>query len=145
MPSRARIASFGAVAGATVLLAGSGLMAGQSAGSRSPEGAKLKNPVAASAASLAAGKKLYDGACASCHGAAGKGDGKAGAMLKPRPSDLTDGEGKHGSSDGDVFVVIRDGSKQTSMRGYGEKIATNDIWNLVNYLRSLGPKSTTSR
>ena len=61
-------------------------------------------------------------------------------MLKPLPADLTDTEWKLGSSDGDIFVVIRDGSKQTSMRAYGEKIAPNDIWHLVNYLRSLGPQ-----
>jgi mono/diheme cytochrome c family protein len=144
MLSRARIASFGAVAAAAILLSGSALLAGQTGG-RSPEAAKMKNPVATSPTSLAAGKKLYDAQCASCHGTAGKGDGKGGAMLKPPPPDLTDGEWKHGSSDGDVFVVIRDGLKQTSMRPYGEKIATNDIWNLVNYLRSLGPKPTKSR
>jgi mono/diheme cytochrome c family protein len=144
MPSRARIASFGAVAGAAILLAGSAAVAEQ-AGGRSPETAKMKNPVAANPNSLAAGKKLYDAQCASCHGTSGKGDGKAGAMLKPPPPDLTDGEWKHGSSDGDVFVSIRDGLKQTSMRPYGEKIATNDIWNLVNYLRSLSPRPTKSR
>jgi mono/diheme cytochrome c family protein len=106
--------------------------------------AKMKNPVAASPASVAAGKKLYDGQCASCHGTGGKGDGKAGALLKPLPSDLTDGEWKNGQSDGEIFAVIRDGAKQTGMRAYGSRIATNDIWNLVNYVRSLGPKTTKS-
>ena len=144
MPSRGRIASFGAVAGAAILLAGSVSPAAQGGG-RSADAGKMKNPVASNPTSLAAGKKLYDAQCASCHGTVGKGDGKAGAMLKPPPPDLTDGEWKYGSSDGDVFAVIRDGAKQTSMRAYGEKIATNDIWNLVNYLRSLGSKPTKSR
>ena len=58
-----------------------------------PDAAKMKNPVAASPASIAAGKKLYDAQCASCHGTSGKGDGKAGALLKPLPSDLTDATG----------------------------------------------------
>lgn len=106
--------------------------------------AKLKNPVPANAGSLAAGKKLYDAQCASCHGSTGKGDGKGGELLKPKPSDLTDAEWKHGSADGDVFVVIRDGSKQTGMKAYGSRIPTNDIWNLVNYVRSLGPKTAKS-
>jgi mono/diheme cytochrome c family protein len=144
MLSRARIASFGAAAGVAVLL-GSVSIAGQSAAGRSAEAAKMKNPVQASPTSLSAGKKLYDAQCASCHGATGKGDGKGGAMLKPLPPDLTDSEWKHGPSDGDLFVIIRDGAKQTAMRAYGEKIVTNDIWNLVNYLRSLGPKPTKSR
>jgi high-affinity iron transporter len=109
-----------------------------------PHGATPKNPVAVNSASLAAGKKLYDAQCASCHGAAGKGDGKGGEQLKPKPSDLTDTEWKHGSSDGDIFTVIRDGSKQTGMRAYGSRIPTNDLWNLVNYVRSLGPKAAKS-
>jgi mono/diheme cytochrome c family protein len=109
-----------------------------------PDAAKLKNPVAASASSLAAGKKLYDAQCASCHGTAGKGDGKAGALLKPPPSDLSDADWKHGSSDGEIFTVIRDGARQTGMRAYGSRIPANDIWNLVNYVRSLGPKTAKS-
>jgi mono/diheme cytochrome c family protein len=109
-----------------------------------PEAAKLKNPVAANASSLAAGKKLYDAQCASCHGVSGKGDGKAGALLKPMPSDLTDAEWKHGRSDGEMFTVIRDGAKQTGMRAYGSRFPANELWNLVNYVRSLGPKTTKS-
>jgi mono/diheme cytochrome c family protein len=109
------------------------------------DAAKLKNPVAASATSLAAGKKLYDTQCASCHGAAGQGDGKAGALLKPLPSDLTDAAWKHGSTDGEIFTIIRDGSKQTGMRAYGSRITANDIWNLVNFVRSLAPETVKSQ
>jgi mono/diheme cytochrome c family protein len=109
-----------------------------------PDAAKMKKPVAASPASIAAGKKLYDSQCASCHGATGKGDGKAGALLKPTPSDLTDADWKHGQTDGEIFTIIRDGAPQTGMRGYGSRIPANDIWNLVNYVRSIGPKTTKS-
>ena len=66
-------------------------------------------------------------------------------MLKPAPSDLTDGDWKHGQTDNDIFTVIRDGAKQTGMRAYGSRIPTNDIWNLVNYVRTLGPKTTKSQ
>ena len=110
-----------------------------------PDAAKMKNPVASSAASIAAGKKLYDAQCASCHGPTGKGDGKAGALLKPLPSDLSDAEWKHGATDGEIFTVIRDGARQTGMRAYGSKVPANDIWNLVNYVRSLSPKTTKSQ
>jgi mono/diheme cytochrome c family protein len=109
-----------------------------------PEAAKMKNPVAASATSIAAGKKLYDSQCASCHGDTGKGDGKGGLTLKPKPSDLTDADWKHGATDGEVFTLIRDGAKQTAMRGYASRMSTNDIWNIVNYLRTLNPKTAKS-
>ena len=103
------------------------------------EAAKLANPVTSSASSIAAGKKLFDAQCTTCHGPTGTGDGKGGQMLKPPPPDLTDATWNHGSSDGEIFVVIRDGVQKTGMRAYGSRIATNDIWNLVNYVKTLGP------
>ena len=42
----------------------------------SPEAAKIKNPVAATPESLAAGKRVYQRLCIRCHGAEGKGDGR---------------------------------------------------------------------
>ena len=108
------------------------------------DAAKLKNPVAADAKSLGEGKRLYGAQCASCHGLTGKGDGKGGALLKPLPADFTDDVWKHGSGDGEIFVVIRDGVKQTGMRAFGGRITTQEIWHLVNYLRSLGPKPAKS-
>ena len=107
-----------------------------------PEAAKLKNPVAANAASLDAGKKLYTANCESCHGAAGKGDGKMAANMNPKPPDLSDKEWKHGGSDGEIYTLIHDGSKGTPMRGFASKMTTNEIWSVVNYLRTLGPSKT---
>src|SRR5260221_3902135 len=37
------------------------------------------------------GRRLYLANCAACHGAYGRGDGRAAADFKTRPSDLTDG------------------------------------------------------
>jgi mono/diheme cytochrome c family protein len=105
------------------------------------DAAALKNPVKTSPASIAAGKKLYDTQCATCHGATGKGDGRMAVMMpEPKPSDLSDATWKHGSTDGEIFTLIRDGSKGTGMRGYAARMKTQDIWNVVNYLRTLAPK-----
>jgi mono/diheme cytochrome c family protein len=105
-----------------------------------PGAAAMKNPVKATPASVAAGKKLYDTQCATCHGATGKGDGKMAASITgAKPSDFTDGTWKHGSTDGEIFTLIRDGSKGTGMRGYAARMKPDDIWNVVNYLRTLGP------
>jgi mono/diheme cytochrome c family protein len=104
-----------------------------------PEAAKLKNPVAANAASVAAGQTIYAKQCAGCHGDAGKGDGSMGEELNPKPSNLTDADWKHGTSDGEMFVLIRDGAKGTGMKGYKAKLTTRQIWDVVNYVRSLGP------
>jgi mono/diheme cytochrome c family protein len=104
---------------------------------RHPEAAKLKNPVAADATSVAAGKQLYDKQCAGCHGDTGKGDGAMGEELNPKPANLADADWKHGSTDGEIYTVIRDGVKSTGMKPYARKLTTHQIWDVVNYVRSL--------
>jgi mono/diheme cytochrome c family protein len=105
-----------------------------------PKAAKLKNPVAANAASIAAGQKLYAEQCAGCHGDTGLGDGTMGADLTPKPSNLADADWKHGATDGEMFTVIRDGVKGSGMKPYRGKLTTRQMWEVVNYTRSLGPK-----
>jgi mono/diheme cytochrome c family protein len=109
------------------------------------DAAKLKNPVPVNAASLATGKKLFTTNCVSCHGETGKGDGKSAATLNPKPPDLTDTAWKHGPSDGEMFTLIRDGAKQTSMRGYAGKMTSQELWSVVNYVRSLGPAANKTQ
>ena|SRR5256885_14950152 len=104
-----------------------------------PEAAKTKNPVAADAQSIAAGKEVYDKQCAGCHGDTGKGDGAMGSDLNPKPPDLTDADWKHGSTDGELYLVIHDGAKNTGMKAFGKKLTPHQIWDVVNYIRSIGP------
>jgi mono/diheme cytochrome c family protein len=102
------------------------------------------NIVEADAASLAAGKKLFASNCASCHGEAALGDGKAGATLNPKPANLADATWTHGSSDGEIFSVIRDGVKDTGMKAFGSRMTAHQIWDVVNYLRSIGPDTSSA-
>jgi mono/diheme cytochrome c family protein len=99
--------------------------------------AKLVNPIKSTPASIASGEKTFQASCASCHGPAGAGDGKNIAQMNPKPSNLTDASWKHGTTDGEIFTLIRDGSKNTSMKSFGGKMTANDIWNVVNYIRTL--------
>lgn len=106
----------------------------------SAEGKAMKNPVASSAASIAAGQAAYAKNCRFCHGPEAKGDGPM-APKDTHPSDLTDAKWDRGATDGEIFLVIRDGAgPDMKMKGYKGRMADNDIWNVVNYLRSLGPK-----
>jgi mono/diheme cytochrome c family protein len=107
----------------------------------------MKNPVPSTPKSIAAGKNVYDKYCASCHGATGHGDGEKAATLasagQPKTSDLTDDKWDHGSTDGEIFVNIRDGVGVTgAMKGLNGKpgVSDEDMWNMVNYIRTLGPK-----
>ena len=65
--------------------------------------------MASDAASIAAGKQVFEKNCANCHGKTGVGDGMMGSELNPKPSNLTDADWKHGSNDGEIFTVIKDG------------------------------------
>jgi mono/diheme cytochrome c family protein len=100
-----------------------------------PEAAKRTNPVGATPESIAAGKRAYTQLCANCHGATGKGDGN-GAGAGSQPADLTDAAWDYGSSDGEIFSVIHDGTSM-DMGPYGERLKETDIWNVVNYIRTL--------
>lgn len=115
-----------------------------SAGAQNPggsaEGKKMKNAVASSAESIAAGKAAFQKNCRFCHGADAKGDGPM-APEGTHPSNLTDDKWDRGSTDGEIFLVIRDGAgPKFDMKGYKSKMTEPEIWNVVNYLRSLQAK-----
>ena len=118
-----------------------------SSGGQGQPAANLKNPVASTPESIAAGKRAYDTNCAPCHGNLAQGAVKAGMTISiieeqkgKQPPDLTDEQWDHGSSDGDIYAVIKRGLPPTMMAGYDGRIPDNDIWSIVNYLRSLAPQ-----
>ena len=104
-----------------------------------PDLAKVQNPVAASPESLAAGKETFRRSCANCHGL--NAEGSPGNDLTPPAPDLTDKEWKHGSSDGEIFNVIKNGIPPNfEMGAWGDQLKDEEIWNAVNYIRSLAKK-----
>ncbi len=104
-----------------------------------PVAAKVKNPVASSPASIQAGAATYKKYCAFCHGAEAKGDGKL-APKGTMPADLTDAKWDRGTTDGEIFAVIEGGAgPKMDMKGFKGRMPEADIWNVVNYLRSVGP------
>jgi mono/diheme cytochrome c family protein len=68
----------------------------------------------------------------------GKGDGGQ-ALSGGEPSDLTDDTWDYGSTDGEIFVAIRDGLS-ADMLAYKDKLKEPEMWQVVVFLRSLGPK-----
>ena len=101
-----------------------------------PDAAQIKNPVAASPDSLAAGKAVYQRYCATCHGL--NAEGGSGSDISPPAPDLTDSEWKRGSTDGEIFSVIKNGvPPELNMEPWGDRIKDPDIWSVVNYVRSL--------
>jgi mono/diheme cytochrome c family protein len=104
-----------------------------------PEAATITNPVAADAASIATGKQVYTRYCAVCHGS--NAEGGSGSDISPPAPDLTDKDWKRGSTDGEIFSVIKNGvPPDLAMEPWGDRIKDPDIWNVVNYIRSLAKK-----
>ncbi len=103
-----------------------------------PAAAAINNPVPYSPDSAAAGRRTYVRLCVGCHGPLGKGDG-GGAGAGGQPADLTDATWDFGSSDGEIFNVIHEGTS-ADMQGYAERISDTETWNLVNFIRSIGPE-----
>jgi mono/diheme cytochrome c family protein len=111
-----------------------------------PKARAVKNPVPSTAASINAGRAAYNMNCRQCHGLRLKGDGPL-APKNPKPSDLTDGTWDHGSSDGEIFAVIWNGAPapMSEMKPMKDTLRERDVWNIVNFIRSLGPKTAATR
>lgn len=93
----------------------------------------MKNPVAADAESVQMGSMLYKKNCASCHGKVGLGDGVKARTLKTHPGDFS-GAVYQGQTDGEHFYKTKFGRGE--MPAYDKKIPDEDIWHMVNYMRT---------
>ncbi len=96
------------------------------------------NPVFADANSIAQGRTLFEQNCASCHGRTGVPP--KGLDLNPYPLDLTVHTPQH--PDGQLFNFISKGVPGSAMRAWGTgngKLSEEQIWHLVNFLRTLTP------
>jgi mono/diheme cytochrome c family protein len=134
-----RLFTSGVVLAVAMLIAAFTVQA-QTRGAAAPAARTMKNPVASTPASITAGAAAYKKYCAFCHGVTGKGDGPL-APKDAKPADLTDAKWDHGATDGDIFNLIQNGGGANSkMVAFKGKMPDQDMWHIVNFIRSLGPK-----
>jgi len=76
---------------------------------------------------LEAGRKLYVGRCGHCHGKNGEGG---------RGVTLNTGRFRHGASDREIFLVIRNGIPNTEMPGTFSTPEA-EVWRMAAYVRQL--------
>lgn len=123
--------------GLTALFTGI-LLAGYSQVGGGTQGASAlrptSNPLAATAQSLQTGRELYEQHCQSCHGGEGKGDGPLASSLTPPPSDLKTHVPLHG--DLELFRFVQKGVDGSAMRSFQYTLKPEQIWHILNYLRS---------
>ncbi|HEX3501179.1 MAG TPA: CopD family protein [Stellaceae bacterium] len=94
------------------------------------------SPVAYTTDSIARGARLYSEHCASCHGAAGRGDGPAAVGLKVPPADLTAAHVLD-HREGDIFWWLSTGIPESFMPGFADRLSEDERWDLVNWVRML--------
>lgn len=98
--------------------------------------ARQPNPVKPTPESIAEGKKIYSYDCALCHGV--NGDGKTEAGKEMKIPDLTDPAVLKDRTDGELFYVIKSGRGEMPLEG--NRVKAEQVWDLVNYVRSLAKK-----
>lgn len=120
-----------------VLLFSIGTLLAQNASSdpcSNPAEAKnLANPVKPTPESISQGKKYFGYDCAMCHGATGNGKGEVESSDKL--PDFANPESLKDKTDGQLFCSLKNGKGHMPLERI--RITPNELWNLVNYVRSL--------
>lgn len=88
---------------------------------------------------LAAGKKIYETNCLTCHGEKGDGNGEVGKVLNPKPRDFTKDPMKQGGKPEELFKSITEGVKDTPMVGWAQ-LSEEDRWAVTHYVLTMMPK-----
>jgi cytochrome c553 len=101
---------------------------------------KKKNPQSDSPENIAAGKQLYykdakPTACSLCHGVRGNGNGRLAKGLNPPPRNFTCAVLMDTISDGQLFWIIKNGSRGTAMPNHRETLSDKKIWQLIRFIR----------
>ena len=102
------------------------------------EYAGLTNPIEADQTSLEKGEELYTTLCISCHGESGLGDGLASEALSPPPAPIALSS-QMIEEDYWLWRVSEGGLEfGTTMPAWKGALNQEDIWNLLNYVKTLG-------
>lgn len=98
------------------------------------------NPLSANPKVLKKGAQQYQILCARCHGIKGYGDGKEGKNLNPQPSHLAMlMKRRRMATDDYLYWTIAEGGilLKTTMPAFKESLTTEEIWQIILYLRQL--------
>ena len=88
--------------------------------------------------SLIHGKQIFTTNCIGCHGLNGDGKGPAAYFINnPAPRNFTDRSQQFYFSDGELYDAILFGVDGTAMPAWGDLLTVNDIWDVVNFIRTI--------
>ena len=98
---------------------------------------EMKNPVKSDKKSIHEGEKVYAQHCLLCHGATGQGNGEWAENLDVDPSDLTFDD-IDAQTDGELYYKLTTG--QGEMHAVNDQLDENQIWSVINYIRTFYKK-----
>lgn len=103
---------------------------------------KMTSPVTPTSEMRKEAASLYNRHCGKCHGSNGNGNGSATKDLDVKPRDYTDKSLMQTITDGQLFWIIANGSDldTTGMKGYKQKLSEEQMWSLVDHIRSFARK-----
>lgn len=110
---------------------------------KGPVPINARNPVASTAASLAAGKTVYNRDCSLCHGDNGNGKTEVATSMNLTMADWTNPSTLASKQDGELFDIIRVGKDKMPPEDAGRAKDT-EVWNLINYIRSFSKAQSTA-
>jgi len=94
-----------------------------------------RNPYEGDGLALATGRTVYEGFnCAGCHGTRG-----GGGIGPP----FADTEWIYGDAPENIYQSVAQG-RPNGMPAFGSRMSEESLWQLVAYVRSLGPRGETS-
>ncbi len=117
-----------------------------------PQTVPLGPGVASSPTSVARGERVFQKLqCGKCHGTDGRGAGAVTATFEDdwrqplRAADLTEPWTFHGGATSrDIYMRFRTGMTGTPMPSFADAASDNEMWDLANYIVSLGRKPVWS-
>ena len=100
----------------------------------------MQNPLPLNDGNLKSAEKLFQEkakpiACKFCHGITGNGEGDPDFESTPSARNFTCAATMEQLPDGQLFWIIRNGSKNTAMFAFSD-LSDNQIWQLVHYIRA---------
>lgn len=103
------------------------------------EAARMVNPVTPTHESQARAKSRYAIDCAMCHGTNGDGKGDPGIIsdMSLTMMDFTNPDTLKNRTDGELFYITKNGEGKMPAE---DRAKTDEIWNLVVYLRAFSKK-----
>jgi len=102
----------------------------------------IKNPIPATAKSIAMGRAMFTTYCVACHGSSGKGTGPVAKVFETQPADLTSDYVKEDLTDGWIWGTMTFGSY--IMPRYSYDLTPTERWHVVNYIRNVLEKRMTA-